>query len=162
MVRRQIDQMIRTRTFKVRNERIGTRVLVKSQKGRNVSVDRRQGECYQWKAKGHSAKGDACSFRHDYSKRGKKTPSSSLAPRSQAKNDGSRPSKGKSVPGAFVPQEGSIKNRAEITLMDTARIRCVIIGILTVCQNYKSDSDVNSATSVCSDILRFTDSPVNS
>ena len=54
---------------------------LKTQKGKNVSVDTRQGECHQWKAKGQCSKGDACSFRHDDSKHGKKTQSSSPAPR---------------------------------------------------------------------------------
>ena len=35
--------MIRTRNFRARNERIETRVLVKSQTGKNVSVERRMG-----------------------------------------------------------------------------------------------------------------------
>ena len=34
VVRKHIDQMIRTRSFKVRNQRIGTGVLVKSQEGK--------------------------------------------------------------------------------------------------------------------------------
>ena len=38
------------------------------------------------KQKGLCSKGDACSFRHDDSKRGKKTQSSSLAPRPQTQN----------------------------------------------------------------------------
>ena len=38
--------MVRTRNCKVRNERIETGVLVKSQKGKNVSVERRtEGQC---------------------------------------------------------------------------------------------------------------------
>ena len=45
MVRRHIDQMIRTRNFKARSERIETGVLAKSQKGRKVSVGRKLGEC---------------------------------------------------------------------------------------------------------------------
>ena len=44
MVRRHIDQTIRTRNFKARNERIEPGVLVKSQKGRNVSAERKMGE----------------------------------------------------------------------------------------------------------------------
>ena len=51
IVRRDIDQMIRTRNFKVRNERIETGVLVKNQKKENVSNERKPGECYRWKAK---------------------------------------------------------------------------------------------------------------
>ena len=51
MVRQHIDQTIRRRNFKARNERIETGELVKSQKGRNV----RAGQC---------SKGDSCSFNH--------------------------------------------------------------------------------------------------
>ena len=51
------------------NERTETGVLV-TQKGKNVSAERKSGECYQWIAKGQCSKGD---------KRGKKTQSSSLA-----------------------------------------------------------------------------------
>ena len=44
MVRRHIDQMIRTRNIRAQNERIETGVLVTSQKGKNVIVERRMGE----------------------------------------------------------------------------------------------------------------------
>ena len=84
----QIDQMIRTRNFKVRDERVVTGVLVETPKGKNVGVERRRGECYQWKAKGQCSKGDAYSFRREDNQRGKKSPSSSAAPRSQTQNDG--------------------------------------------------------------------------
>ena len=40
-VRRHIDQLIRTRNFRARNERIETGVFVKSHKGKNVSVELR-------------------------------------------------------------------------------------------------------------------------
>ena len=52
MVRQHIDQTIRTRNFKDRNERIETGVLVKSQKGRNVSTERKVRDCCQWKTNG--------------------------------------------------------------------------------------------------------------
>ena len=52
MVRQHVDQTIRAQNFKAWNERIGIGVLVKSQKGRNVSADRKVGECFQWKANG--------------------------------------------------------------------------------------------------------------
>ena len=44
MVIRHIDQMIRTRNFKARNDRIQTGVLVKSQKREKVRVERKVGE----------------------------------------------------------------------------------------------------------------------
>ena len=46
-VTRHVDQMVRTRNFKARNERIGTGAVTKSQKGTKVSVEREVGECSQ-------------------------------------------------------------------------------------------------------------------
>ena len=42
---KNIDQMLGTRNFKAQNERLETGALVKSHNGRNVSVERRVGEC---------------------------------------------------------------------------------------------------------------------
>ena len=52
-------------------------------KGKPVSAEGEQGECYQWKATGQCTKGDPCSFRHDENKRGTSTRSSSPAPKPQ-------------------------------------------------------------------------------
>ena len=57
-----IKNQKRTRDFKARNEIIVKGVLVMSQKGRNVSAERRVGECFQWKANGQCSRGDCCSF----------------------------------------------------------------------------------------------------
>ena len=38
--------------FEARRERIVTGVPVKTRKGKLVSVERKQGKCYRWKAKG--------------------------------------------------------------------------------------------------------------
>ena len=65
MVKRHADQKIRTRQFETGNERIETVVLVKTRKGKHVSVESKQGECYVWIAKEQCTKGNACSFRHD-------------------------------------------------------------------------------------------------
>ena len=46
-VTRHVDQMVRTRNFKARNERIGTGVVTRSQKGTKFSVERKVGECSQ-------------------------------------------------------------------------------------------------------------------
>ena len=65
MVSQQIDQMIRARNFKVRNERIEPGVLVKSHKGRSVSAERKVGECFQWDATGQCSRGEpSCDFWH--------------------------------------------------------------------------------------------------
>ena len=86
------DQMISTRNFKARNERIDTRISVKSHKGRIVSVEKKVGECYQWRATGQCARGDSC-FSHG-SNRGEKAQSSSLAPKARTQTDGRKLLKG--------------------------------------------------------------------
>ena len=68
---RHIVQMIGTRYFKARNERIGTGVLV-------MSVERKVREC------------DSCSFNHG-SGLGQKAQSSSPAPKAQTHTDGRNP-----------------------------------------------------------------------
>ena len=63
---------------------------------RKASVERKVGECYQWKAIGQCSKGDSCSFSHDPAsgnRRDKRQEgqSFSLAPKAQI--DGRKPSK---------------------------------------------------------------------
>ena len=70
-VTRHVDQTVRTPNFKARNERIGTGVVAKSQRGTKVIVDRKVGECSHWKANLQSSRGDSCSSSHG-SNRGKK------------------------------------------------------------------------------------------
>ena len=81
MASRHLDQMIRTQNFMVRNQRIDTGVLVKTRKVEKCQRGRRTAECCLWKAKGQCSKGDSCSVRHEDNQRGKKTQSSSPAPR---------------------------------------------------------------------------------
>ena len=107
MVNRQKDQKIRTRIFQVRKERIETGVSVEAQKGKHVSFERKSGECHQWKAKGQCTNGDACSFRHDDSERGKVAQSSSLAPRPQTQSDRKSSLKGESLRGRSLSGRGS-------------------------------------------------------
>ena len=64
-VRRHIDQTMRTHNFRARSEIVWRGAVSKSQKGRKVSVERKVGECYHWKAIGQCSKGDSCSFIHD-------------------------------------------------------------------------------------------------
>ena len=97
MVRRYIDQTIRTRNFRARNESIETGVLVKSQHGSALKGEWEK--CYQWKAHGHSSREDSCSFSHG-NNRGQPAQSSSLAPRAQRQIDGRRPSQGGSPRGS--------------------------------------------------------------
>ena len=112
---------------------------MKTLKGKNVSVDRKQGDCYPWKAKGPCTKGNACTFRHAESGRGKVTQLSSLAPRLQTQNDGKFSSKGKSP-----------KRRSPCGKRYQRPCRFYLNGICTnpscdsrhppVCQKYESES----------------------
>ena len=68
MAKRNIDQKLRSRNFDARNERIEKRAAVTSRRELSV-VERGQGFCYQWKAKGQCSRGDQCSFQHDEDKR---------------------------------------------------------------------------------------------
>ena len=70
-----MDQKLRLRHFDARNERIESGAVVKNRKGLS-GVEKGQGVCYQWKAKGQCSRGDKCSFRHDGFERAKLTPKS--------------------------------------------------------------------------------------
>ena len=56
MVRRQIDQTMRTRNFRALSEIVERGAVTKSQIGRKDSVERKVRECYQWKAIGQCSK----------------------------------------------------------------------------------------------------------
>ena len=58
-VKLHIDQMMRTRNFRVRNE------VVEKEQSPRVKWERKPtGECFQWKAHGQCSRGDSCSFSH--------------------------------------------------------------------------------------------------
>ena len=61
-VRLHIDQTMRTRCFKDRNEVVEGGTITK---GKTAYVERKVGECFQWKAHGQCSKGHSCSFSHD-------------------------------------------------------------------------------------------------
>ena len=60
-----IDQMMRTRNFRVRNEVVERGSVTRSKKGKKGCVKRKLGKCFQWKAHGQCPEGDSCSFSHD-------------------------------------------------------------------------------------------------
>ena len=64
-VKPHIDQMMRTRNFRVRSEVVERGSVTKSQKGKKAHVERKVRECVEWKAHGQCSKGDSCSFSHD-------------------------------------------------------------------------------------------------
>ena len=84
-----IEQMMRTRNFRVRNDVVERGAVTKSSKGENAYVERKVRVCFQWKAHGQCSKGDSCSFSRDKLVQGqrRKGRSSSPAPNSKAKTD---------------------------------------------------------------------------
>ena len=70
MVKRSIEQDIRTKNFGARNGNYERNAVVKNQ-GTKQRVQRILGDCWQWETNGQCVKGDNCSFRHDTNKRGK-------------------------------------------------------------------------------------------
>ena len=64
-VKLHIDQLMRTRNFRVRSEAVERGAVTKSQKGKRAYVEKKVGQCFQWKAHGQCSKGDSCIFSHD-------------------------------------------------------------------------------------------------
>ena len=73
MVKRSICQKLRLRNFDARHGRIETGAVVTSRRG-SSGIERGQGVCCQWKAKGQCSRGDKCSLRHDGDERANPTP----------------------------------------------------------------------------------------
>ena len=97
---RSIDQKLRLRNFDARNERIETGAVVTSRRGLS-GVERGQGVCYQWRAKGQCSRGDQCSFLHERAKSTPKTATSSEPPKHPRGRSASRKRslRGRSPPG---------------------------------------------------------------
>ena len=64
MVKRSIEQNLRTKNFEAKNGNYERNAVVKNQ-GTKQRGQRSPGDCWQWKANGQCWKGDNCSFRHD-------------------------------------------------------------------------------------------------
>ena len=64
-VKHRIDQMMRNRNFKARNDVVERMSVTKSQKENTANVEGKVGECFQWKSQRQSSKGDSCSFSHE-------------------------------------------------------------------------------------------------
>ena len=92
-VKLHMCQMMRTRNFRVRNEVVERGSVTKSQTGQKSCVERKAGECVQWKAHGQCSKRDSRNFSHHELAQGDlcsgqiKGRSSSPAPNSKAKTD---------------------------------------------------------------------------
>ena len=88
MVKQFLDQKMRACNFVARKERTVKGAPTKSRtEKKSVSVQRKHGDCCQREANDTCTKGGECSFRHNDSKRGKSTCSSSSTPKSPTKID---------------------------------------------------------------------------
>ena len=119
-VKLHIDQMMRTRNFRVRSEVVERGAVTKSHKGKKAYVERKVGEC---------SKGDSCRSSHNkpvqadlYRSQRRKGWSSSPAPNSKAKTDeggekssktfsnkeGSSPHKTSEIPFRYIKKNPSV------------------------------------------------------
>ena len=169
IVRRHIDQTMRTRNFRARNEMVERGAVTKSQKGRKASVDRKVGECYQWKATGQCSRGDSCSFSHDRASGNRCDQrqggqSSSLAPKSagtQWRKETLK--KFRSQRGQpFWNKEQEAEVRADTCLGESVRTRHVITGTFPCVSITSLNLDAHMAKNAESDTLRPMCNPVKS
>ena len=84
-VKLHIDQMMSTLNFRVRSDVVERGSVTKSQKGKTADVERKVGECFQWKAHGQCSKGDSRAPGNSGKGQRPKGRSSSPAPKSKAK-----------------------------------------------------------------------------
>ena len=94
MAKRSIDQKLRLRNFDVRQGKIETGAVVKSQLGLCG-----KGFCYRWKEKGQCSKGDQCSFRHENNDRAPKPTPKGALPSEPSMTRGRSESRKRSVRG---------------------------------------------------------------
>ena len=119
--------------------------VTKSRKGKKAYVERKVGECFQWKAHGQCSKGDSRSFSHDKLVQGglfggqrRKGRSSSPAPISKAKTDEG----GEKSPNTSGNREESASDkRSEIPCRyKNCKNPSCKFWHPSVCQNCKSES----------------------
>ena len=141
-VRRHIDQQMRTRNFRARNETVERRALTKRPKGSKAVVESKVGACYQWKAIGQCSRGDSCSFSHaDAPRKGcgqrQEEQTSSPTPEAKVQADGKLPSKSSGHRG-----ETPSGTRGRIPCRDFLKGTCMNSSCNhwhpPVCLNYKS------------------------
>ena len=140
MVKRCIDQKIRTQKFQARNERNKTAVLVKTRKG-NVSVEWKSGECRGKQT--YSVQKEKLAASATTAPQ-----SSSLAPRPQTQSDGKTFRNG-SLPEAVSCFSGRTHQRACIN---------VISGTLSYVKITDLNRDANLARSASPSTKRLTGS----
>ena len=113
-----VNHHVRNRNFRVRNDVVERGSVTKSQKGNKAYVERKVGECFQWKAHGQCSTGDPCSFCHDLLASGNKgvgqrRKGRSSCPASHSKAKQTDGEEQKSSHGSGNKQENS-KDKSEI------------------------------------------------
>ena len=111
---------------------------------RKASVERKVGECFQWKAMGQCSKGDSSSLSHDRASgdtcdQRQERQSSSPAPKAQTQTDGKKPSK-----GSGLREESPSVKGDPFACRHFFRSKCTNPSCSywhpPVCLNYKSES----------------------
>ena len=97
MVKRSIEQNLRTKNFEARNGRFETSAVVKNQRVKQRE-QRSRGDCWQWKANGQCSEGDNCSFWQEMNKRAKST-QPNTSPRSSTRQNEKNASRTRSPKG---------------------------------------------------------------
>ena len=97
MVKRSIEQNLRTNNFGARNGNNERNAMVKNQ-GTKQRVQRILGDCWHWETNGQCSKGNNCSFRYDINKSAKMT-QPNLSPNSFMQQDERKSSRTRSPRG---------------------------------------------------------------
>ena len=145
MVKRSIEQDLRTRNFETRKEKIESNMLVKNQREQR-HVLKGQGDCWQWKAMGQCSKGNNCIFWHDTNKRAKPATQPALSPEHPKSQDAKDSAKAKS-PGGRSPFGRINRMPCKDHLKCTERIPLVKSGILQSVRGTNLRKAAHSVTS---------------
>ena len=139
-VKLHTDQMMRNRNFRTRNDVVERGSVTKSEEGKKAFVERKVGECFQWKAHGQCSQGDSCGFSHDTmafgnSGAGQRRKGRSSSPASNSKAEGQKPSQ-----GSGNKEESSSDKRSEIPCrFNKCKNPSCKFWDPPVCQNHKSE-----------------------
>ena len=113
-VRLHIDQMMRTRSFRVWNEVIDRRAVTKSHKGKKAYVERKVGDCYHWKATGQCSKETHQSWSNRHWNQWRRSGTKRTIVLSRTKFEGKPDGKGTTSKTMGNRDEGSSDKRSKI------------------------------------------------
>ena len=159
MVKRSIEQYLRTKNFEARNENYKRNTVVRNQRIKQRE-QRSLGDSWHWKANGQCSKGDNCSFRHDKDKRAKSTqPNPSPGSSTQQNVKMHREPR---VLEAEAQVGKWLDCRARITSKELAQLHFVKNGILRSACSTRQKMDVKLGIRVLTHTARLTNSPARS